>query len=70
MPRNNMTDIVVVIKNFLAILGFFGAPLSKPSKFSENLAFSDLMPIGNTEKKTTHQIIIKTTKDPVIDIKF
>ena len=40
-----------VIKNFLAILGFFGAPGSFPPKLSVNLAFSDLMPIGKIEKK-------------------
>ena len=43
--------IKVVIKNFLAIFGFFGAPGSFPLKSSLNSIFSDFIPIGRTEKK-------------------
>ena len=48
--------IIVVIKNFLPILGLIGAPGSKPSILSSNFFLVDCIPNGKTEKKITHQI--------------
>ena len=54
----NITVVIkVVIRNFFAILGFFGAPGSIPSIFSLKISLSDWIPIGSTEKKIIHQII-------------
>ena len=50
--------IKVVIKNFLTILGFFGAPGSFPLRSSLNSMFCDFMPKVKTEKKIIHQIQI------------
>ena len=42
-----------MIKNFLAIFGFLGAPGSDPSKLSLKFSLLDSIPTGKTEKKTT-----------------
>ncbi len=43
--------INVVIKNFFAILGFFGAPGSIPPILSLKTSLFDRIPNGKTEKK-------------------
>ena len=48
--------IIVVIRNFFAILGFLGAPGSIPSIFSLKVYLFDWIPTGKTEKKIIHQI--------------
>ena len=48
MTAKIIVVINVVIKNFFAILGFFGAPGSFPSSFSLKVSLFDWIPIGKT----------------------